>query len=273
MGTIAWLTFHEARRRRMLWAVAGMGLAFLALYALGFWFVQRELVSEGDIGDQPMVYNILTLMGLYAVNFLVVMLAVLSSVDSVSGEIASGTIHTLVTRPIRRWEVIVGKWLGLAGMLTVFTLFMSASLIGISQGISGHRPPNTVPGIGALTLEGLVMLSLSLLGGTRLSTLTNGVLLFMFYGLALIAGLIEQVGGLVSNQSAVNIGITVSLFIPTESMWRLAAWLMQPPILRGVAAGPFSSASAPSPLMVGYTLLYVVAGLGLAVWSFKRRDL
>ena len=41
------------------------------------------------VGDRPEIYNALTLMGLYAVNFLVVMLTVLASVDTVAGEIAS----------------------------------------------------------------------------------------------------------------------------------------------------------------------------------------
>jgi ABC-type transport system involved in multi-copper enzyme maturation permease subunit len=271
--TVAWLTFHEARRRRMLWAVALTGLAFLALFTTGFWFVHRELQAEGDPAERMVVYNILTLMGLYAVNFLVVMLTVLASVDTLSGEIASGTIHTVLTRPIRRWEVVVGKWLGLAGMMTVFTVFMGAALVLISRSISGHVMRNTAQGLSAMVVEGLVVLSLSLLGGSRLSTLTNGVLLFMFYGLAFIAGWIEQIGAFVPNQAAVNIGIAVSLAIPTEAMWRLAASVMQPPLLRGFAAGPFTTASAPSPAMVAWTVVYVALALALAVWSFERRDL
>jgi Cu-processing system permease protein len=273
LGIIAWLTIHEARRRRMLWVVALMGLAFLALFALGFWLVNRELQGAGIVGERPEVYNGLTLMGLYAVNFLVVMLAVLASVDILSGEIASGTIHTVVTRPIRRWEVVVGKWLGLAGMLTLFAVLMGTALVAISRAISGYDLPHAAPGIALIALAGLVMLSLSLLGGSRLSTLTNGVVLFMLYGLAFVAGLIEQIGSLIGNAAAVNIGIVVSLLIPTEAMWRLAAWLMQPPLMRGFASGPFATNSAPSPLMVGYTVVYVLAALALAVRSFGRRDL
>jgi ABC-type transport system involved in multi-copper enzyme maturation permease subunit len=271
--TIAWLTFHEARRKKMLWAVGVMGLAFLALFATGFWFVHRELQFEVVIGERPEIYNMLTLMGLYAVDFLAVMLAVLASVDTVSGEIASGTIHTVVTRPIRRWEVVIGKWLGLALMLSLFTVSMSVALMAISRAISGYNMSNPVGGIAAMLLEGLVVLSLSLLLGTRLSTLTNGVILFMLYGVAFIAGWIEQIGAFISNQAAVLIGIAVSLVIPTEVMWRLAAWVMQPPLLRGLNVGPFAMRSAPNTAMVAWTLAYVALALSLAVWSFRERDL
>jgi Cu-processing system permease protein len=46
--TITWLTFHEARRRRMVLAALVMGIAFLLLFSLGFWLINQELNREGD---------------------------------------------------------------------------------------------------------------------------------------------------------------------------------------------------------------------------------
>ncbi len=273
LALIAWLTFHEARRRRMLWAVGLSGLAFLALFAVAFWLMYREVSTIPVVGRRSEIYNGLTLLGLYAVNFLVVMLSVLASVDILSGEIASGTIHTVATRPIHRWEVVVGKWLGLTGMLALFTVLMSGGLMLISRVISGYDLPNPALGVALMVLEGTVVLALSILGGTRLTTLANGVLLFMLYGVAFIAGWIENIGSIIGNQSAVNIGIAVSLVVPTEAMWRLAAFLMQPPLVRGLANGPFSTNSAPSSAMVAWSIGYVLLALGLAVYSFNRRDL
>jgi ABC-type transport system involved in multi-copper enzyme maturation permease subunit len=51
------------------------------------------------------------------VNFLIVMITVLTSVGAVAGEISSQTIHALASKPIRRWEIVLGKWLGLGIML------------------------------------------------------------------------------------------------------------------------------------------------------------
>lgn len=274
---IARLTFLEARMRKMLWAVVLLGIAFLALYAAGLYLIYADLRGHVAAGAARLLEptNFFALAGLYAINFLVVMLAVLISVDTVAGEIASGAIQTIVTKPLLRRHVILGKWLGLALMLSVFTVVMCAALMLIVRAETGYVVRNPVPAIGLIVLEGLIVLSLSILGGTRLSTLTNGVVVFMLYGLAFIAGWIEQFGSMMRSEAAVDIGIIVSLLMPGEAMWKRAAYLMQPPFLRelGLDVTPFGAASAPSEAMVVYAVLYTALMLFLAVKQFSDRDL
>lgn len=275
--TIARLTFLEARRRKVLWAVALLGIVFLALFATAFYFMYRDISRNvgGSLTSLLEPISFLLLAGLYVINFLVVMLAVLTSVDTIAGEITSGTIHTIVTKPLRRWEVVLGKWLGLAIMLSVFAVAMCSAIIAVSWIVARHVPPNAVSGIALIVLEGLVVLTLSILGGTRLSTLTNGVVVFMLYGLAFVAGWIEQIAGILRNEAGVDIGIVISLLIPSEAMWKRAAYLMQPPFLRelGFDVTPFGASTSPNELMVVYTVVYVAVALFLAVRSFQRRDL
>jgi ABC-type transport system involved in multi-copper enzyme maturation permease subunit len=232
--SVARMTFHEARMRKLLWALAVLGTLFLAVYATGFYFMYRDLrrfIEAGSTGGLEPV-NFLMLAGLYVVNFIVVLMAVAVSVDTVAGEIASGSIQTIVSKPLRRWEVLLGKWLGLALIVCVFTALLALALIGIVWVISDYTPPNALRGVGLIVLEGLVVLTLSILGGTRLSTLTNAVVVFMLYGVAFIAGWIEQIGSFLHSEAAVNVGILVSLLIPSEAMWKRAAYLMQPPFPR-----------------------------------------
>jgi len=273
---IARMTFLEARMRKMLWAVILLGAAFLVVYTVGFYFMYREIsrAMSSSLARSLEPLNFFVMAGLYGVDFLVVMLAVLASVDTLSGEIASGTMDTVLTKPLRRWEVVAGKWLGLAIMLSVFVVVMSGALIGIVRVIANYLPPNPIAGVALILLEGLAVLTLSILGGTRLSTLTNGVVVFMLYGLAFIAGWIEQIGAFLHSEAAVNIGIIVSLLMPSEALWKRAAYLMQPPFLRelGLSSTPFGAASAPSGAMVVYAILYTSAALGLAMHWFTRRD-
>lgn len=273
--TIAQLTFLEARRRKLFWIVLVVGLLALGLFALGFYFTYRDI--RGSASNVQLIQNqfsnLLLLMGLYGVSSLAVMLGVLVSVDTISGEIASGTIQTIVTKPLRRWEVVVGKWLGLAVMLTVFVLAMGAGFVLVVYAQAGYLPPNMPAGFGLMVLEGLVFLTLSILGGTRLPPLGNGVVVFMLYGVAFVGGWIEQIGSLLHNEAAVNIGIVTSLLLPGEAMWRRASYLMQSPVLRDLSFNPFVTASPPSPAMVAYTAVYIAVMLGLAVYVFGRRDL
>jgi len=274
---IAGITFMEARWRKIAWAVVLLGFAFLVVFGVGFYFMWRDLGRFNNITSVRMLepVNFFILIGFYGIAFLAVALALLISVDTVAGEIASGTIQTVVTKPLRRWEVIVGKWLGLGLMLSAFTIVMSAALIVIVYGITSYLPPNPAPAVVLIILEGLVVLTLSILGGTRLPALANGVVIFMLYGLAFIAGWIEQIGAMLRNEAAINTGIVVSLLMPSEAMWKRAAYLLQPPMLRelGLDFTMFGAASTPSPLMVGYTIVYIVALLLLPSHLFNIRDL
>jgi Cu-processing system permease protein len=271
--TITWLTFHEARRRKMVLAALAMGGLFLLLYAIGVSLITRNMREEGE-GEAMMrfSYNLLLIAGLYVVHFLTVMLAIFASVDTIAGEIATHTIQTLVTKPVRRWQIVLGKWLGYAGMLLLYLGLLGGGIFLIMYLLVGYLPANPLAGLLLLMLEALVLLSLSMLGGTRFSTLTNGVLLFMLYGVAFIGAWVEQIGALLQSHAAVNVGIVTSLLLPVEALWRRASYLMQPPLLNSIPS-PFSGTSPPSEAMVIYAALYTAAALGLAMLVFSRRDL
>lgn len=273
---IARLTFREAGRRKILLAALVLGLIYLAIYGVGFYYVDQE-TTRSQIGPGLMelnqIRNFLFMAGLYVVNFLTVMMAVLTSVDTLSGEIASGTIHTLVSKPVQRWEIVFGKWLGFAGMLTLYLLLMAGGTIGLVYIISGYVAPNVLRGMGLLWMNAVLLLGVSLAGGAILSTLANGVLVFGLFGIAFVGGWIEQIGSFIQNQTAVNVGIISSLIIPSEALWKRAAFEMQSPLVTALGFSPFTAASMPSQLMVLYGMVYAVLALLLAINLFNRRDL
>ncbi|HEY0070625.1 MAG TPA: ABC transporter permease subunit, partial [Chloroflexia bacterium] len=118
VATIMWLTFHEARRRKMVLAALVLGLLFIVLYVVGFLFIvyEAKLIATGVAQNnalgpnrqllqagQDVGLNFLTMAGLYVVHFLTIMLAIFASVDTVAGEISSHTIQAIATKPVRRW--------------------------------------------------------------------------------------------------------------------------------------------------------------------------
>ena len=272
---IARLTLREAASRKILWSALWLGLAFLALYGVGTYFIQSEIVREGvpAIGTRE-IYNFLAMAGLYVVNFLVVMMTVLTSVDTLAGEIASGTMQAVATKPLRRFEIVMGKWLGFGAMLALYVALMGGGVVVVVYALTGYAVPGLLRGLGLIVLEGLTLLSVSILGGTSLSTLANGVLAFGLYGLAFVGGWIEQIGSLLRNETTVNIGILSSLLMPSEALWKRAAFEMQSPLTRDLGSmTPFSSASVPNEMMVLYAAAYVAVMLALALRQFSRRDL
>ena len=271
---IARLTFREAARRRILLAALLLGIVFLIIYGLGFHYVNIEIEREGTrVLQRNEIRNFLFMAGLYVVNFLTVMMAVLTSVDTLSGEIASGTVHTLVSKPVRRREIVLGKWLGFAGMLTMYLILMAGGVVTLVYAISGYVAPNLVNGLALLWLNAILLLGVSLVGGAILSTLANGVLVFGLYGIAFVGGWIEQIGSFLQNQTAVNIGVLSSLIIPSEALWKRAAYEMQSPLGQALGITPFSAVSVPSSMMIAYAVVYSAAALFLAVRLFAHRDL
>lgn len=273
--TIAQLTIQETRRRRILWVALALGAAFLVVFGLGFHYLFREVERSGmRPAEVELTTGLLLTAGLYATNFLIILVSVVTSVTAVSGEIESHTVEVLLTKPVRRWELILGKWLGFALLLCLYILLLTGSLLGFVYLRTGILTDNVLPGLGLMVLQGLLVLSLTIAGGTRLSSLANGVLAFMLYGIAFVGGWIEEIGAFLRNETAVDIGILTSLLMPSEIIWRKALAVLQPRFVNTpYLAGPFSVMSQPSDAMIAYAVGYLLLLLALAIWSFSRRDL
>lgn len=277
---IARLTVRETQRRRILWVALLMGVLFLLIFGLGFHYILLDIQSESGFRQQTtaqfteMIASFLTLTGLYVINFLVIVIAALLSAGSISGEVESHTIETIVTKPLRRWEVVLGKWVGFAFVLGLYLLLLSGGVLLISYWRSGYALHNLPAGLGLMLLGALSMLSLTILGGARLSTLANGALAFMLYATAFVGGWVEQFGAILRNETAVDLGIAASLIMPADVLWKRASILFQPQVLGTMDfAGPFVVASQPNDVMIVYAILYTAALLLAALWVFTRRDL
>lgn len=269
------LTVQEAQRRRLLWVALGLGVAFILLFAVGFYYINGEATKGFGMrpAESKIFSNLFLTAGIYVINFLAVVIAVLTSVSTLSGEITSHTIQSLAAKPLRRWEILLGKWIGYAVMLAAYIVVLSGGVMLVVYLIAGYRPENWLGTMAFLTLEGWVILTVSVLGGTFLSTIANGVFAFMLYGIAFIGGWVEQFGSMLGSDAAVQIGIITSLILPSEALWRRASYLMQATIIRSLPSNPFGTTSVPSPAMVVYGGLYVLVLLGVALRIFGRRDL
>lgn len=276
--TIAKLTFREAVRRKIVLAAFVLGIAFLVIYGLGFYFIQQELHREAaraansDFASRQGI-NFLFLAGMYVVNFLSVAIAALISADSLAGEIQSGTIQAIVTKPILRSQVVLGKWLGQSVLLLLYLSFLGGGVTLLVRLLAGFDVPGWLAGIGLIYFNSLIILSLTLVMSSSLSTLATGGAVFGAYGIAFIGGWVERIGSLFHNETAVNLGIFSSLLLPSEAIWNKASMQMTSPLLNLIGVTPFTSGSEPSTVMLVYAFLYLIAALALAIRQFGRRDL
>ena len=272
---VARLTWLETRRRRIALAAVVCGLLFLTVFATAMYFGFRHVAAQGPVNivEQRIAATVLTVAGLYVVNFLAVAVAILLPIDTLSGEISSGVIQTLASKPVDRAAIVVGKWLAYLAMTASYLALMGGGVVLSMRWFAGYVAPAVLAPMGLMLLGAAVMLSITIAGGVRLSTVTNGIVAFGFYGVAFIAGWMEQIMALFNNSTSRYVGTIVSLLSPADAMWRRAAYELQPLAAHVLQAGPFGVVSVPSAAMVGWAVAFVVIVLGFAVWQFRRRAL
>lgn len=116
VGIIAWNTFREAVRDRVLY-----NLIFFALAMIGC----AVLVGQISIGIQRLI---IINLGLSSISLFGVVMAIFIGVGLVFKEMERKTLYSLLSKPVRRWEFIVGKFAGLQLTLLVNTAFMTVGL-------------------------------------------------------------------------------------------------------------------------------------------------
>lgn len=271
---IARLTWTEARRTRIVLAAFVCAGLFLLVYGVAVFFLAR---TPGGAAPPALLrrtqLELLTLVGLYVANFLTLAFAVMVPVDSISGEIDSGVMQTLASKPITRAAIVIGKWLAFLALTAIYLLVVVAGVTLLVWLFSGFLQPHVAAALPLMFLGAAVLLSVSIAGGTRLKTVTNGIVVFAFYAIAFVGGWIEEFGFILGNTAARYIGTAISLVSPVDALWRMAAHLMQPPLMQQLRLSPFSSEAVPSPAMVVWAIGYVAATLLVALRQFRMRPL
>ena len=278
---LARMTFVQAVRRRIVLTGLLLGICFLVIFSIGFHMINTSSIGAITPGGGQGIQHIvdtekssgLFLAGLYAVTFLGIAMAALLGADTLAGEINSGTIQVIVTKPIRRSDIVFGKWLGFAGLLGLYLLLLEGGTTLSILAQSGYVAPHLFTGLVLIYLESLLIMTVAMFCSSRLSALATGGVVFGLYGLAFIGGWIEQIGAVLNSPTAVTVGILTSLIIPSEALWRRASYEMQSPLSGLLGISPFGATSVPSLFMVAYAVFYLLVVLALTVRVFHKRDL
>lgn len=116
---IALNTFREASRRRVIW---GIVLAALGFNLFGIALGELSLYEQARVARD---------VGLAGVSLFGCITAMVLGVSLLYNEIQRRTIHTILAKPLRRSEFVLGKYLGMAGTLTVLVVLFTLVMIGL----------------------------------------------------------------------------------------------------------------------------------------------
>jgi Cu-processing system permease protein len=229
----------------------------------------------------------LTISGMASlVTFLVPIIALMLAYAAIIGEIERGSMNSLLSLSATRFEIIIGKFLGLAGVLcfTIIIGFGAAGLM-IAANVSNVNYADYGIFIGATMLLGLVFLSVALFFSTlfnKRSTAMGGAI-FLWFLFNIILPIVF-VGLLMTTIDITKFAQGNPIVVPD---WYHALNLFNPTSvyssLLTTAIGPVSSMNAssqiPAPswyssgLLISVLLAWILVFFVLAVWRFQRKDI
>ncbi len=275
--TIASLTIRESVRRRLVYAFLAITAVIVGLSAWGF---DRLSHSHSlTSGEANLAVPEALILFLFMFSFVLALSASAIASPSVSSEIESGVLLTVLTRPVRRSEVLLGKWLGLAALLAGYAAGVSALEFGVVRIVSGFTPPDPVLVAVYLFGEAALLLTLALLLSTRLPVIASGVIGVAVFGAGWLAGVVGTLGSALNIAALRTIGSVGRFLLPTDGLWHAAIYYLQPPslIAQHLADGrdnnPFYASGAPSIAYLAWVACWLAIVLLAAVGSLERREL
>lgn len=287
LWVIAGLTVRELERRRLFVVLVAITLVTVALSGWGLHSLYHLSLGHSarvTPGEMRFAASQELVLFLFMFSGVVVLTAVAAGAPALAGEIEAGTLPALLARPLRRGELLFGKWLGLAGVLALYIAVTSALELWVVLSIVGYRAPHPVVAVLALVVEGLAVMSLALLLGTRLSAMAAGVVAAAAFFIAWAAGVTGGVGALLHNRHLVEGATVIQLLIPTDGLWRTAVYNLEPSLAlqaglaragagAGLAADPFFVTATEPVAFYIWVAVWLGAVLAVAAVSFSRREI
>ncbi|MCC6445086.1 MAG: ABC transporter permease [Armatimonadetes bacterium] len=264
--TIAGLTVKEALRKRVF--IGGLVISVLFLLLL---YIPR-VATRGRHGSPipvPTQVMVLAFSGLGMIKFFGAVLGVTLAAGSVSSEVERGTLYTVLPKPIRRSEVMMGKWLGLICLSMVNMLIWTAILWAAVY--SRNFEPNLwlLRGAAVALLYPVMFVTLTLLFSTFCSNVLATGLALISAGVGWQEGMMRDMGIMLQVDILKKLAVIAGYTVP---IGRLSRWINRAAELEM----PFRSRLIPEQAVTNFDLAYVVAYifavLLLAFLVFQWRD-
>lgn len=265
VATIAGKEFQDRIRNRWVLAVVCIFTAFaLAIAYFG-------AAQQGALGLRSAEVTIASLVSL--VIYLVPLIALMLGYDAIVGEREKGSLALLMSMPLTRFELLLGKYLGLAAALVFSTLAgfgVVAALLAYAFGAAAFLRYSAF--MGSAVALGMAFLSISVMisASARSRVSASGAAIVAWFGFVLVYDLV-LLALLVAFQSSLSADIVPALLLlnPADT-FRMLNLLGYAEIgrLYGLASVVPKALASPW-VQGGALLLWIVFPLGIARWRFK----
>lgn len=243
-------TYREGVRDRLFLAVGVFGVVILC---------GSFIVGPLSLGEQTRITQDI---GLAAISILSFLIAILIGTGIVYREIERRTIYTVVSKPVSRWQFIVGKFLGLNATVTVLVIMMTVVLIIASWIAGGSFQPQLLTAVLLTWMELTLLTALSILMSTLCSPILGAIFTLMLY---FVGHTSADLKDLASRFGSTSVKIASNVIYYT--LPNLEYLNIRSKVIHGVDVEPGYVAFASS-----YALLYTIVFLIIAILVFERKE-
>ncbi|MCK5396164.1 MAG: ABC transporter permease [Gammaproteobacteria bacterium] len=259
------------RNRWIAAAIIVLGTLALALSLLGS-------APTGSVKASAMDISVISLASLSV--YLIPLIALMLSFDALVGEFERGTMMLLLTYPVTRWQVIMGKFLGhvLILFIAIFSGYGGAMLImTFVSGASMEGWQAYVSMMASSLALGAIFIALGYLvsvlvkeRATAAGTAIGLWLVFVvLYDLLLFGVLLIDEDQLIGQQ----LFSALMLVSPTDTYRILNLSMFDGVSQAAGIAGVASEAGMNSVLLISVMLFWIVAPLAATLFVFQKREL
>jgi Cu-processing system permease protein len=247
---IALNTFRESIRDKVL-----VTLIIFAVLVMG----GSRVVQPLALGEEA---KIIKDIGLSAITLFCVLISILVGGRIVYREVEKRTIYIVLAKPVRRWEFILGKYLGLMAVLVVSLVVMTAAFIAILF-ILGVAPQlYLLLSILMTFFELAIVTAVAVLFSTFSTPITGAVFTFAVYFVGHLSRDLRLLAAM--SPSAVVKAVSYFLYFLLPN---LSNFNIRPEVVYGSPLDPYALLLSGS-----YALVYAATLLLISAAVFNRRE-
>ncbi|THJ21420.1 MAG: hypothetical protein CAF45_011325 [Nitrospira sp. CG24E] len=247
--SIALNTFRENLRDKLLY-----NLLIFALLMIG----SSLLLMRLTLGE---FHRLILDIGLGSINFFGVLIAIFVGIGLVSKEIEKKTIYTIISKPVARYQFLLGKYLGLSLTLLINTTIMAVGLLAVLYFQDVPIQIVLFEALGTIFLELMVVTAVALLFSTFTSATLSAIFTLAIFVIGHLTADLKMFG---QKMEGVGRGILDGIYYFLPNLERFN--------LKGHVTHRLDVAGNDLVLIVAYGAVYITLLLLLASLIFQRRD-
>lgn len=250
---IARQTVREALRRRVMWVFLIIGVFIISLGPVFGFLSPRDSQT------------VLRSLGLAAILLAGLFITIVTCIYLIPVEIERRTIYTVLSKPVQRFEFVLGKFLG--GFVTVFINIFAMGVVFLAMLYfqEGHKiPAEMVQGVMLTFFQMMMLAALTIFFSTFATPVIN---FFLSFGIFLIGNLGSVTDTLTTSHNTVARGVGTALhyLLPNFGNFNIQNQLIHP-------SEDIINMAAYIRMNIIYALVYSAVLLALAIIIFDRRE-